>query len=61
LLAILLSETDGPFIAHSELPMPTIVYGIIAMSTFLVLALIVFSYRDVANRHDHKQSSSQGH
>lgn len=61
MLAIFLSETDGPFIAHSELPIPAVVYGIIAMATFLVLALIVFSYRDVANRHDHKQSSSQGH
>lgn len=61
MLAIFLSETDGPFIAHSELPIPAVFYGIIAMAIFLVLALIVFSYRDVANRHDHKQSSSQGH
>lgn len=61
MLAFFLSETDGPFIAHSELPIPAVVYGIIAMATFLVLALIVFSYRDVANRHDHKHSSSQGH
>jgi hypothetical protein len=62
LLAIFLSETDGgPFILHSELPIPAVAYGIIAMSVFIVLAFIVFSYRDVANRHDHKNSSSQGH
>jgi hypothetical protein len=31
------------------------------MTVFILLAFIVFSYRDVANRHDHKNSSSQGH
>jgi hypothetical protein len=61
LLAIFLSETDGVFIQHSELPIPPVAYGIIAMSVFVVLAFIVYSYRDVANRHDHKNSSSQGH
>jgi hypothetical protein len=61
LLAVFLSETDGPFIQHSELPFPPFVFGIIAISVFMLLAFIVFSYRDVANRHDHKNSSSQGH
>jgi hypothetical protein len=61
LLAVLLSETDGVFIQHSELPIPALAYGIIAMGAFIVLALVVYSYRDVANRHDHKNSSSQGH
>jgi hypothetical protein len=53
--------TEGPFIQHNELPIPSIMYGIIAMSIFILLAFITFSYRDVANRHDHKNSSSQGH
>ncbi len=61
MLAVLLSESDGVFIQHSELPIPALAFGIIAMSVFLVLAFIVYSYRDVANRHDHKNSSSQGH
>ena len=61
LLAVLLSETDGVFIQHSELPIPAVAFGVIAMSVFLVLAFVVFSYRDVANRHDHKNSNSQGH
>jgi hypothetical protein len=61
LLAVLLAETDGVFIQHSELPIPALAYGVIAISSFIVLAFIVFSYRDVANRHDHKNSSSQGH
>lgn len=51
--------TEGPFIQHNELPIPAIMYGVIAMAAFIVLALVVFSYRDVANRHDHK--SAKGH
>jgi hypothetical protein len=61
LLAVLLSETDGVFIQHSELPIPALAFGAIAMSVFILLAFVVYSYRDVANRHDHKNSSSQGH
>ncbi|MTA95369.1 MAG: hypothetical protein F2542_02230 [Actinobacteria bacterium] len=61
LLAVLLYETDGPFIQHSELPIPALAFGIIAMSVFILLAFVVYSYRDVANRHDHKNTSSQGH
>ena len=61
MLAVLLAETDGVFIQHSELPIPALAYGIIAMSVFIVLGFVVYSYRDVANRHDHKKSSSQGH
>lgn len=53
--------TEGPFIVHNELPIPAVMYGVIAMAGFILLAFIVFSYRDVANRHNHKNSSSQGH
>lgn len=49
---------EGPFIQHSELPIPALMYGAIAMGTFLLLGAIVFSYRDVANRHSHKTSDS---
>lgn len=52
---------EGPYIQHTELPIPAIMYGVIAMGVFILLAFIVYSYRDVANRHDHKSSSSQGH
>jgi heme/copper-type cytochrome/quinol oxidase subunit 2 len=58
LLALL---AEGPYIQHTELPMPAIMYGAIAMGVFILLAFVVFSYRDVANRHDHKSSSTQGH
>jgi hypothetical protein len=33
------------------LPVPSVVFPIVALSTFLVLGLITWSYRDVANRH----------
>jgi hypothetical protein len=61
LFALLTEGTEGPFIQHSELPIPALMFGVIAMSIFILLAFITFSYRDVANRHDHKNSSSQGH
>jgi hypothetical protein len=61
LLTLLTEGKDGVFIQHSELPIPPLMFGIIAMSIFILLAFITFSYRDVANRHDHKNSSSQGH
>ncbi len=52
---------EGPFIQHNELPIPAVMYAVIALAGFMLLAFIVFSYRDVANRHAHKNSTSQGH
>lgn len=52
---------EGPFIQHNELPIPPLMYAAIAALVFSFLAFIVFSYRDVANRHAHKNSNSQGH
>jgi hypothetical protein len=45
----------------SELPFPTVVPGIIAMSIFILLGFITWSYRDVANRHDHKSGNDSHH
>jgi len=36
------------------LPMPTFVYGLIALVIFAALGVVVWSYRDVANRHQAK-------
>ena len=36
------------------LPMPTFVYGLIALVIFGALGVVVWSYRDVANRHQTK-------
>lgn len=45
----------------NPLPFPGIVFGAIAMGTFILLGFITWSYRDVANRHDHKASHSDSH
>lgn len=44
-----------------ELPFAAVIFGIIAMGVFLLLGAITWSYRDVANRSDHKTSGSQSH
>ncbi|MCU1560447.1 hypothetical protein [Mycetocola sp.] len=59
---ILIAEAVG----HTELPMPAIMYGVIALIVFLFLGVATFSYRDVANRHGgrvaarERTGSSQG-
>jgi hypothetical protein len=58
LLSILASEAA---VHHVELPIPAFFYGVIAMAAFLALAGVTWSYRNVANRHDHKTSSQQAH
>jgi protein-S-isoprenylcysteine O-methyltransferase Ste14 len=50
-----------PIIFHNDLPIPALAYGVIALVTFVALALITWSYRDVANRHSHKTSEQQAH
>ena len=47
--------------AGVQLPFPSFVFGIIAISTFILLGVVTFSYRDVANRHDHKSSNNSAH
>lgn len=61
MFALFTEGTEGPFIQHSELPIPPLMFGLIAMSIFVLLAFITFSYRDVANRRADKDSNSQGH
>jgi hypothetical protein len=48
----------------NELIFPPIYFALIFLGSFGVLGLVVFSYRDVANRHRNKtmgQSPQQGH
>lgn len=59
-LAVLAAATtieEGPLIA------PSVVFPIIAISVFLLLGFVAFSYRDVAHRHQGKSDhgSPQGH
>lgn len=54
--AILASEEElAPLFA------PAPVIGGIAALVFLMLGLVTFAYRDVANRHSQKTSSTNGH
>lgn len=48
--------------AHAvELPFPAFFFGVIAMAVFLLIGWVTWSYRDVANRHDHKSNDSKAH
>ncbi|MEY2676958.1 MAG: hypothetical protein RL510_978 [Actinomycetota bacterium] len=43
-------------------PFPAFWFGAIAFGVFLLLAVVTWSYRDVANRHEHKvNKDSKGH
>lgn len=42
----------------NELPMPSFMYGVLALALFLVLGVFAFTFRDVANRHSHKTGSA---
>lgn len=39
---------------HVALPIPTWGYGAIALTVFFALGVVIWSFRDVANRHSHK-------
>jgi len=48
--------------AASIYPFPTVVFGLIAFAVFILLGLVTWSFRDVANRHDHKDTKdNKGH
>jgi len=57
-ISILIAE--GAIVHHTELPMPAILYGAIAMAAFLALAAVTWSYRDVSNRNPNR-SERAGH
>lgn len=46
---------------HVELPMPSIMYGVIAVAGFLILGIVTWSFRDVAMRHPQKFGTTTGH
>ncbi|QZY51937.1 hypothetical protein [Leucobacter tenebrionis] len=53
LATIAVAAEEGHHVVN-ELPMPGILYGVIAFAVFTALALVTFSFRDVANRHAEK-------
>ena len=44
----------------NELPVPAWMFGVGTLVAFLALALVTFSYRNVANRHANKRPSHSG-
>jgi heme/copper-type cytochrome/quinol oxidase subunit 2 len=59
--AILTAAAEGEHEIFVQLPFPAVFFGVIAMSVFLLLGWITWSYRDVANRHEHKVDDSKAH
>ena len=57
LSAIVLAAEEAPAV----LIFPNWVFPLIAASVFTVLAFVVWSFRDVANRHSHKTDRSAAH
>ncbi len=51
--AAIFYASEGAHVVN-ELPVPAIVYGVIAFVLLTVLAVVTFSFRDVANRHAEK-------
>ncbi|WP_298228089.1 hypothetical protein [Gryllotalpicola sp.] len=49
-------------LAPHSLPIPALVYGVIALVLFFILLLVVWSFRDVANRHaPHRDPEASAH
>lgn len=59
--SILIHAAEGAHEGGVVLPFPAVIFGVIAIGVFVLLGAITWSYRDVANRHDHKSSGSQSH
>ena len=58
--AVLFATTT---IVEQQLPVPSVVFPLIAVGIFALLGAVAWSYRDVANRHQGKadHGSPQGH
>ena len=50
LATIVAAAEEGQHVVN-ELPIPPIMYGVIAIVTFTALAIVTLSFSDVANRH----------
>lgn len=48
-----IAAAEGSHVVN-ELPFPAPVFGAIVLAAFVVLGVITFSFRDVANRHAEK-------
>jgi hypothetical protein len=57
LLLAVLAETEAP----APLIFPPLVFGGIALAVFITLALVSWSFRDVANRHAKPTANNKSH
>ena len=55
-LATIAAASEGAHVV-TELPIPGVMYGVIGFALFMVLGLVTFSFRDVANRHSDKAAA----
>jgi ABC-type nickel/cobalt efflux system permease component RcnA len=58
LLAAVLVESARTAETSVPLIMPPIAFALIAFGIFLLLGVVTWTYRDVANRHAHKAATS---
>ena len=52
--ATIAAASEGASHVVNELPIPAPFYGVIVLSIFVVLGVVTFTFRDVANRHSGK-------
>jgi heme/copper-type cytochrome/quinol oxidase subunit 2 len=57
--SVIVAAVEGEHEIINALPFPSIIFGVIAISIFVLLAYVTWSYRDVANRHEHKVGDSK--
>lgn len=54
MLNFLIALTNTEHEVVNQLPLPPVVFGVIAMTVFVAVTLVFYSFRDVANRHSQK-------
>lgn len=55
-LATIAAASEGAHVVN-EIPMAPVLYGVVVFAAFVVLGLVTFSFRDVANRHAEKAAA----
>ena len=61
----MLAQIAGPLLAAGgdagSLPVPSVIFPLVAIGVFALLAAITWSYRDVANRHANRSRGDEPH
>lgn len=58
MISIFLEEA---IVHHNELPMPAVLFGVIALAGFIALGAVTWSYRDISNRNLRRSNHQAGH